>query len=306
VRILLTGATGYIGSALLEHFVSKGEYVSIIVRQNSEINFIKKLLPNISVYTYSGKYSELNAAVKESKPNVVVHVASLFLAQHKSDDLHNLIESNIQFPTTLLEAMRENNIKYIINTGTSWQHYKNKDYDPVNLYAATKKAFEDMAEYYIQASGISCVTLKLFDTYGRKDHRKKLFYLLRQSALTGTGLNMSQGLQPLDLLYISDVINAYDCAIQLVQNMECGSAGFALSSGMRYSLKEIVNIYSQVVNRDIEVLWGGLPYREREVMLPWTSFHLLPNWNPKVDIRAGIQLMESDPSINGLLAQSKK
>lgn len=306
MRVLLTGATGFIGGALLDHFASKGYQVSIIVRPNSELGGLQSHLSGVKVYRYSGEYAELNSAVKESKPNVVVHVASLFLTNHGPENLSDLIESNIEFPARLLEAMVENNIKHFINTGTSWQSYGDSLYDPVNLYAATKQAFEDLAEYYIQADGVRLITLRLFDSYGPKDSRKKLFFLLRSAVLSQVPLRMSPGLQTLDLVFISDIVDAYDRAIELVLRSDPGGSVFGINSNQRYTLKDIVKIYSNVVKRDLIVEWSGLDYRRREVMIPCNTYARLPNWTPKVDLMAGIEMMENDSSINGLLAPCKK
>ena len=276
MKIFLTGATGYIGGALLEHFVSTGNEVSIIVRPKSHLNSIENLFRNVQVYKYSGNYTELNFALKESNPDIVIHVASFFLANHNPENIHELIDSNINFPTQLLEAMRENGVKHIVNTGTSWQHFDNQEYNPVNLYAATKKAFEDLSEFYIKAYGIKCVTLKLFDTYGPKDARKKLFFL----------------------------VHAYDLAIQFAMEMKSGTETFALSSNQRHTLREVVQIFSEITKVNIQVEWGGLPYREREVMTPWNDFLNLPEWSAKIDLKKGIELMEGDPFIGGLLTST--
>ena len=304
MKIFLTGATGYIGGALLEHFVSTGNEVSIIVRPKSHLNSIENLFRNVQVYKYSGNYTELNFALKESNPDIVIHVASFFLANHNPENIHELIDSNINFPTQLLEAMRENGVKHIVNTGTSWQHFDNQEYNPVNLYAATKKAFEDLSEFYIKAYGIKCVTLKLFDTYGPKDARKKLFFLLRQAAKFNSILKMSPGYQLVDLVYISDVVHAYDLAIQFAMEMKSGTETFALSSNQRHTLREVVQIFSEITKVNIQVEWGGLPYREREVMTPWNDFLNLPEWSAKIDLKKGIELMEGDPFIGGLLTST--
>ena len=69
------------------------------------------------------------------------------------------MSSNITFGTQLVEAMVANGCYQFVNTGTSWQHYENDEYNPVNLYAATKQAFEDILRYYVETSALRVITL---------------------------------------------------------------------------------------------------------------------------------------------------
>ena len=171
MKVLITGATGYIGSQLAKRLHAKGHEVSLIVRPNSDLAVLDTVLPSASLHYYDGSYQSLFAALSTSQPDVVFHIASLFLAQHKPEDVARLVESNLNFPTQLLEAMSQLGMTQFINTGTSWQHYQNEGYNPVNLYAASKQAFEAMLAYYVEAKNFKSITLKLFDTYGPGDNR---------------------------------------------------------------------------------------------------------------------------------------
>lgn len=302
LKILLTGATGFIGSQLARRLVIDGHELAVLVRPDSKLDVLQLILPQIQVHFYNGSYASLLSALEVIRPNVVCHIASLFLAQHKSEDVARLIESNLNFPTQLLEAMNQVGIKNLINTGTSWQHFQNDFYNPVNLYAATKQAFEALLTYYVEAHNFKTITLKLFDTYGPGDMRPKLFSLLRNAARTGMVLRMSPGEQMLDLVYIDDVLDAFLLAIaRLIKGgkTEC----CAVSNLQRLSLRELINVYSEVVGRRLSVEWGGLHYRSREVLVPWTNHVLVPGWQPKISLQEGILRMEQDGRIGGLLAK---
>ena len=268
MKVFLTGATGFIGSQLAQRLVAEGHEVAIVVRPESQLNILQAVLPRIQVHVYDGSYASLLHALQAAQPAVVIHVASLFLAQHKPEDVARFIESNLNFPTQLLQAMSDLGIKRFINTGTSWQHYQNEAYNPVNLYAATKQAFEALLAYYVEAQGFRAITLKLFDTYGPGDTRPKLFSLLRKTARSGETLRMSPGEQLLDLVYIDDVLDAYLLAMARMSEVtkaEC----YAVSNPAHLSLRELVRIYGETVGRLVNVEWGGLPYRPREVLELW-------------------------------------
>lgn len=290
---LITGATGFVGAHLAKRLIKDGWKVHAIIRKESTLpSFLAN--EELSLYIHDGTAEGLVQLVAKIKPNVVFHLASLFLSQHEVKDIEPLIQSNLLFGNQLLEAMRINGVSNLINTGTSWQHYENNDYNPVCLYAATKQAFEAILEYYVQAYGIKVVTLKLFDTYGPEDKRAKLFNLLANAAKNGQILNMSAGEQLVDFVYIDDVIDAFINAEERLNNTKVVSAErYAVSSGKPVPLRELVQAYGKIIGHNLLVNWGGRPYREREVMVTWTDYQKLPDWHPKVEIGEGIRKLKS-------------
>jgi nucleoside-diphosphate-sugar epimerase len=184
--------------------------------------------------------------------------------------------------------MRTAGITKLINTGTSWQHYQNAAYSPVNLYAATKQAFEDILTYYAEACGFRAITLKLYDTYGPGDPRRKVVNLLLDSALSGETIEMSPGDQILDLVHVKDVCRAYHCAAGLLEEEGRGLSVYGIASEEKVTLKELVNLFNTVAPRRAKVIWGGRPYRAREVMVPWSMGASLPRWRAEVSLRDGL------------------
>ncbi len=288
--ILLTGGTGFIGSNLALRLITEGWDVHLIIRPNSNLTPIQKIKDNIQLHLHNGTYENMAEIIESVKPLVVIHLASLFIAQHSSQDIDNLIESNITFGTQLLEAMVKSNINYLINTGTSWQHFENKDYSPVCLYAATKQAFEDILQFYTETTDLKQITLKLFDTYGPNDPRPKLFTLLNKVAMEQQPLAMSAGEQLIDIVYIDDVIEAFIVGLNLLlEDKITINTSYAISSGKPIPLKELVQIYSTIIGKYLPIEWGKRPYRPREVMLPWNKGPALPNWKAQVNLEAGIK-----------------
>lgn len=285
----MTGATGYIGSNLTRRLVAEGWDVHIVVRSLSRTNVLDKVRSSITVHEHDGATRGMIQLVSNARPDIVFHLASLFLAQHRPEDVEALISSNLLFSTQLAEAMAANQVKYLINTSTSWQHYESADYNPVNLYAATKQAFEDILAYYIDAHGLKVCTLALFDTYGPNDPRPKLIALLWKTALVKAPLAMSPGEQMIDLVHIDDVIDAFIVSTaQLTQQSE-GHTRYGVSSGTPLRLIDLVAVFEQATGLKLSITWGGRPYRPREVMTPWRDYKTLHGWKPHVPLAKGIR-----------------
>lgn len=287
-RALVTGGTGYVGSMLVRRLVADGWDVHLIVRSNTDKAVLATVAERITFHVHDGGTANMCEIVAAARPDIVFHLASLFLAQHKVSDVEALVNSNILFSVQLAEAMASNGVRHLINTGTSWQHYENEIYNPVNLYAATKQAFESLLAYYVEAHGFVVTTLALFDTYGPGDWRQKLIALLWKTAAAGEPLAMSPGEQLIDLVHIDDVVEAFMLAAQQLSEREHGYQSFGVSSGQSMRLRDLVARFEKATGTDVPIHWAGRPYRPREVMSPWTNFDAVPGWQPRIPFETGI------------------
>ncbi len=291
---IVTGATGFVGSNLCRELLNQGWKVSIITRSTSDLKNLDDIKEKLNIYEYDNNIKNLIDYFVTTKATIVFHLASLFIAEHKSEDIDNLVDSNLKFGLHILEAMKESNTKLIINTGTSWEYYHSLEYNPVDLYASTKQAFESLLKYYTEAENIKAVTLKLFDTYGETDTRPKLINLLNTFSDEGKTLEMSAGEQMMDLVHISDVTNAFIQSYEYLLNTDNNNSNFGVGTKKPIRLKDLIDTFENVSNKKINVVWGARPYRKREVMQLWTDFNTLPNWEPKVTLAEGLGKYKKD------------
>ncbi|MDR3217840.1 MAG: NAD(P)-dependent oxidoreductase [Dysgonamonadaceae bacterium] len=283
MKILITGATGFIGKNLIDALEGEHE-IHVLVRPSSDMaNFAR-------IFCFEDNIPALHSYLEEHQIDGIVHLASLFLSSHKDTDVKNLIDSNIFLGTAVLEASRNTSLKWFLNTGTFWQHYipDTQDYNPVNLYAATKQAFIDVARYYAETSGIKFVTLKICDTFGPNDTRAKIFNLWNKIVQSGEVLAMSPGEQLIDILYIDDVVGGFVHLVNLLKGNEQLESDYALYADKRYKLKDLAGLYQEVTGKKLNVEWGKRTYRSREVMEPWNAGKRLVGWTPKVSMEEGL------------------
>jgi len=276
---IVTGATGFIGGKLAARLLADGWQVHAVVRPQSDTTGLSDH-PDFVLHHYDGTTQGLTAIMTAARPDAVFHLASLFLADHRADQVEPLVQSNVLFPAQLLEAMTATGVRVLINTGTAWQHYEGEPYRPVNLYAATKQALQDMLAYYTDARGMSAITLKLFDTYGTGDPRRKLIRILGDAVRSGETLDMSPGAQIVDLSHVDDVVDAFLVAAERLFVVPAGANETYFVSGERYDLRSLATLVREVTGAPLAVNFGGRPYREREVMEPIVlqHEHHLPGW----------------------------
>ena len=286
MKILVTGSTGFIGGHLVRRLLNDRHEIHALTRPETDQNPLESTI----VHTHLGSTQNMIEIMEAAKPDAVIHLASLFIGEHKSADVEALINSNVVLSTQLAEAMSVNEVRLLINVGTSWQHYADADYNPVNLYAATKQAFRSVLSFYLETSDLRVINLEVFDTFGPNDQREKLFNLLNRLRVTGETISMSPGNQFLDPIYIDDVCDAFLVALKRLQSGQVKrSETYSVRSDDPIQLKELVKIYEKVSNIKLNVEWGGRPYRAREVMHPWSGGVTLPGWSPKISIEEGVK-----------------
>jgi nucleoside-diphosphate-sugar epimerase len=258
MKCLVTGHTGFIGSQLCRMLHDAGWEISCVARLKG-----------------TGNFNDLRKYVAALQPDVVFHLAGLFVSDHSPDDVEPLIESNVNFGTHILEAMAQSGVKRIITAGTSWQQPR-----PRNLYAATKTAFDAIMGYYADAHGIKPVTLSFTDTYGPGDTRPKLIPAMLKAAETGSHMAMLPPNHMMDLIHVDDVCRAFIEATNLY------SGRWSVSVGP-VRLETVVHEFERAAGKKLDVGWGERKYRPRETPEPWIG-EILPGWTPKVTLREGM------------------
>lgn len=284
-RALVTGATGFVGGHLVRALTAEGCDVHVLARPSSDTRHL-----SATVHVDDGTAEGLASVMAAADPDVVFHLATLFLASHQPGDVPALVEANVTFGTRVAEALASlDGERLIVSTGTAWQHYEGRPYSPVALYAATKQALADVLRYYADTGQARVVILKLFDTYGPDDTRRKLLRLLVDAAQSGEMLEMSGGEQLIDLLHVDDVVAAL---LRAADGAEVGGdtyQEYAVSSGAPVSLRELVETFDQATGLHVNVAWGVRPYRPREMFTAWDAGPVLPGWKAEIALADGLR-----------------
>jgi len=278
-RVLISGATGFIGSQVTENLQQLGARVTAITRHPPTGEALGWIQVSDTDPFPSGE-------VEASSPEIIIHLATRFQAAHTPSDIRALIQSNVEFGTQLLESGKNLGAPFI-NVSSAWQHFEGKPYSPVSLYAATKQAFADIALYYSE-TGLDFRDLTIYDTYGPTDERNKLIRLLLLAARSGTPIDMGEGNQLINLLYISDVVNAIMQIASDSTQPNGGTQGFVARADNSISIKELVATIERVTGRPINAQWGARPERPREMLTDWQFGNALPNWKQEVSLEHGL------------------
>lgn len=288
-RVLITGITGYIGSRLARSLLD-GSEVYGLVREPLHTEYIADMQDRLRLAAVDDTYESIRAAVGSIRPEIVYHLAAFYTGAHGAQAAPKLIASNIAFGGYLLEAMAAHHVPALVYASTVMTHYRGAGYRPLNLYAATKRAFSDLLAYYTDAGLLRAVTLVLSDTYGPGDHRPKILNLIRQAAESGERIALSEGTQIYDVVYIDDVVSAFRMAGERLLSGALGNDVFQVVPETPLSLRETVEKMLEANGLTLNAGWGERPAAERGMASAVRLYPTLPGWSPRVPLEDGLRM----------------
>ncbi len=281
--ILITGASGFIGSSLLKYLYDNEVNIIAVVHKTKNID-----LP-IQTIEYDGSFESLSNSLIDKEIDLVLHLATLFIANHKSDQISDIIDANIKFGAHILELTKQKKIPAFINTSTYATNFKHEGYNPQNFYAATKQSFFDLIKYYQETTNTVFITLEMTDTYGPGDTRPKFINLVLDAISNQQTFKMSLGEQEICYLYIDDAVNAFaHCIMLLIKNEIEINSSYSVYSNEVFQLIDLVSYVSELSGYTLETERGFYPYRDREIMTYKPTYPKLVGWESKVMLKEGI------------------
>ena len=289
MRVLITGATSFIGQTLARRLVGEGNVVHALLRPTSDRSRLAGA-PGVAAHIHDGSASALASIVAEARPDLVFHLAGKYVREHKPADVADLIRDNILFGAMLLEAMRTASARRLVFAATAFQHMDAPGYRPLNLYAATKQGFEDLLAYYADAHGLAAVTLVLFDIYGSGDWRRRLIPAAMAALDTGEPMPVPAEDTPVDLIHVDDAAEAFVAAARLLMEREGEVAGrrFAVAPARRHGLFEVLAAIERTAGKPVPVKRSAWTPPARAATEPWKG-PAVPGWRPKVTLEDGIR-----------------
>lgn len=288
-RVLITGITGYIGSNLARELIAQGIEVIGLAREPWNTTYIADIKDKLHLCAYDGTCESIKKTLESTMPDVVFHLATYYARSHGSDEIAAMHECNLVYGNYLLEAMKECGVRSIVYASTVFCHYQQEQYNPLNLYAATKQAFSDIMRYYTEACGIRSLTIFLSDSYGPGDKRPKLLNLLKRACRENKTMNVSSGLQDYDVLYISDIVSALIQGGRLALEQEVPSTAYQIYDERCVNLKDTVALMEKVNQVTIPANWGANPASPRSNEKVIRVDPLLPGWSPEVSLEEGLR-----------------
>ncbi|MCP4133191.1 MAG: NAD(P)-dependent oxidoreductase [bacterium] len=287
--ILITGATGFLGSRLVELFLSQGHSIVILKRSFSDtwrINAFKK-----SIRAYDTDQIDMEKVFNENQIDLVIHAATNYGRDNEKNNnsFIDVVNSNLMFPLKLLDLSIQYKVKYFINTDTFMNKFNNPGGNYLNSYRITKKQFLQWLVQY--STNIPVINIRLEHLFGPKDSSTKFVTSMIYSMLTNqAGIDLTPGKQLRDFIFITDAVNAYGHIVRNLGSIRGSYNEFELGTGISYSIEHFLLTIQKLIKSRSKLNFGSLPYRENEIMDSTANLSALEKlgWKPRISIEDGL------------------
>ncbi len=269
-NILLTGATGFIGTNILREIVKYYKVYAIVRRIPNQKKFDKK---NIKLIHYKN-YEQLNKKLKKIKIHTVVHCATHYVRHHTHSDIRKLLESNILLGNIILENLEKMKVKKFINFSTIWQDKYNTNGKFINLYAAYKKGFSEIFNYYKKLfNKIFFYEVLISDTFGLNDKRNKLAVVLNKNFRQNKITKIISNNLYINLLNVKDI----NSAIIKILKTKIKPGQYVLKNDKDFKISDIIKKLNIQNDKKIKIKWLSKKIIKNKV----TKYSKLKTWKPK-------------------------
>ena len=268
-KILLTGSTGFIGSNILNNFSEEYKFYIVVRKKISKKISMKK---NVKVINFKS-YETLNTKLKKIKVDTVIHCATHYTKVHEFSDIKKFCNSNLLFGNIILENLNTMQVSRFINFSTVWEDSNAKKGNTMNLYAAYKKSFSTIIDFYKKnLKKIKFYELMIADTFGKNDNRDKIVNTLRLNYQKKKITNIVSKNLYINLLNISDLIGA----INLILKKSIIPKRYLLKNKFDTKIYDLIKIFNKQNKKQIKVKWHS-DHLIKSAIYPYDK---LKGWKP--------------------------
>ncbi len=284
-KVLITGATGFLGSNLSKRLLQEGYEVIALIRKTSDTVRIDNIINNLNVCYCE---DDLENIFIENKLDVIIHTATCYGRSGESEV--EILTANTLFPLKLISLAKRYKVDAFINTGTTLNEY-------MNLYTLSKHHFKEWGINLSNDKQMKFINIRLEHMYGANDAKYKFTtFVIDGCANNISELPLTKGEQERDFIYIDDVVSCYSHILKIIKQAEGGFTEFSLGSGSAISIRDFSESVKKVFDSKTKLIFGSLPYRENELMFSEADISKLKKtgWMPKVSLKEALEKIKRE------------
>lgn len=293
MRIVVTGATSFIGKRFVLTVLEKGWDVVAVVRKNSEKALKLKNVTNLQIVELNmDEYYQIG--VLTEKCDCFVHFA---WNGTRGDGRNNQVmqENNYKNSMVAIESMLDIGCKRIITAGSQAEYggcegeiTEEIECVPSTAYGIYKLKVFEMTKQLCEKRNVTYIEPRIFSLYGPGDYEKTLIMNLIDKMKKNASCDLTQCIQMWDFLYLDDAVKAI---INLCEQ-ECTSGAYNLGSGDVRKLKAYVEEVKKILHSSSQINYGAVPYPETGMVSIVPSINKIKkeiSWEPRVSFEEGIR-----------------
>lgn len=302
MRVLVTGAGGFIGSHLTERLVELGASVRAFVHYNSlgrwgwlDASSVKEKF-EVVVGDISDRDCVRNAV---QSVDVVFHLAALIGIPYSYQAPSSYVQTNIVGTLNVLQSALEVGVERVVHTSTS-EAYGTAQYVPIDEnhplqgqspYSATKIGADKLAESFYRSFDLPVATIRPFNTYGPRQSARAIIPTVISQALTKSELRLGN-LSPLrDLNFVADTVEGF---LHVADNPKAIGEVINIGTGKEISIESLVELIIEIMGKDLRVDSDDQRVRPNasevdRLCADITKARELLGWQPMYSLKEGLQ-----------------
>ena len=298
-RVIVTGATGFVGANLVRRLLADGHEAHLLVRPGHSKWRIQEIKPDVRLHEVElGDSETVSRTVHEIRPEWIFHLAA-HGAYSSQTDLAQMVETNIAGTINLVQACLKTGFEAFVNTGSS-SEYGFKDHppseeelvEPNSHYAVTKASATLFCRHTAQRENVYLPTLRLYSVYGPYEEPARLMPTIISKGVRNELPPLVDPDIARDFVFTEDVCDAY----VLAATSKAGEPGeiYNVGSGEQTTLRDVVDVARRVLSISEKPTWGSMPNRNWDTAV-WVSdnkkIRRLLGWKPMHTFEEGFKSM---------------
>jgi UDP-glucose 4-epimerase len=283
-RVLVTGASGFIGKHLCRRLVREGHEVHGVSRNPRQEGDVRWRQADLADATATRELLE------QVRPDTVFHLASYVSGSRDLDAVLPTMQHNLVAAVNVLVAAAGSGCGLVALTGSMEEpESPSGEPTPASPYAAAKYASGAYGRMIHALHDLAVVNLRVFMVYGPgQDDRTKLVPYVVTSLLRGERPRLSSGVRPVDWVYVDDVVDAFLAA---ARTPDLAGATLDVGSGELVTIRSIVEQIVETVGTAVEPDFGALPDRPLEQVrtADVERTRSMIGWEPRTTLAAGLR-----------------
>ncbi|MBU1599753.1 GDP-mannose 4,6-dehydratase [bacterium] len=302
-KVLVTGASGFIGSHLVEHLIDLGSKITILLEYTpyNDLGSLKFLPQNIlsEIEQVPGDLRDPEVMKKIiQKKDVVFHLAALISVPYSFQNPREVFEVNALGTLNILLAAKEEGVEKIITTSTS-EVYGTALYTPIDekhplqaqsLYSASKISADKIAESFYKTYNIPVAVIRPFNTYGPRQSDRAIIPTIIIQALMKKEIKIGSLTPRRDLNYVSDTVNGF---IKIAESEKSIGQVINIGTGKDISIGELTQTILSIMNKNIKIISTETRKRPEksevmQLLCDNQKAKKLIGWEPKISLKEGL------------------